>query len=63
VVEIVNLSGVPYAVLRANESSAGRGKEFEENGFGVVLDKKRARPRGPALVVRSGGSRDEVGPA
>jgi len=29
---------------------AGRGKELEENGFGVVLDKKRARPRGPALV-------------
>ena len=23
---------------------AGRGKELEENGFGVVLDKKRAKP-------------------
>ncbi len=24
-----------------------RGKELEENGFGVVLDKKRARPLRP----------------
>ena len=27
------------------------GKELEENGFGVVLDKKRARPfRAPPIV-------------
>jgi hypothetical protein len=61
VIGFVNLSDVPYSVHEAKASSAGRGKELEENGFGVVLDKKRARPRSPALVVRSGDSRYGVG--
>ena len=39
-----------YGIAIARDGKAcseDRGKELEENGFGVVLDKKRARPLRP----------------
>ena len=38
---------ISYKTPREVSILVGRAKEFEENGFGVVLDKKRRGPFGP----------------